>query len=231
MSYIETRNAYCNCEKRIYPGVGPYDIPEILPQEFDLTDAQVLGFNYAKGEDFPEEWICHFYLDDYQFDRVWKDPNLYIDLMKRFRAVLAPDFSLYTDFPKAVQIYNHYRKHWIARYWQDHGVKVIPTICWSDEASFEWCFDGVPKYSTVSISVLGCNRSEQMKRDYWVGFNKAIEVVQPEKILLFKGNSPITLPDCGGAEIVEVKSGNLAGAKAWRDSVKKSVDTVSAGVV
>lgn len=224
MGYIETRNAYCNCEKHIYRGVGPFDIPQILPQEFDLVDAEVLGFNYARGEDFPEEYICHFYLDDYQFDRVWKDPDKYIDLMRKFKAVLAPDFSLYTDFPKAVQIYNHYRKHWVARYWQDHGVKVIPTICWSDEESFEWCFDGVPKHSTVSISVLGCNRSEQMKKDYWVGFNKTIEVVQPKKILLFKGNSPVTLPDVGDAEVVEVKSGNLAGAKAWKDNVKKHVD-------
>ena len=227
--YKASRNAYCNCEKRIYTGVGQFDIPMILPQEIDLTDAEVLGFNYAKGEDFPEEYICHFYLDDYQFERVWKDPDMYIDLMKRFRAVLAPDFSIYDDFPTAVNIYNHYRKHWIARYWQDHGVKIIPTLCWGDEASFEWCFDGTPKHSTVSISVVGCNKGDG--RDYWTGFNKAIEVLEPSKILLFKGNSPVTLPDCGGAEIIEVRSGNLAGAKKWKDGVKKLIDETVQAVV
>lgn len=174
MNYRQTRNAYCNCEKMIFDGVEPYNIPEILPQEIDLSDPEILGFNYAKGEDFPEEKICHFYLDDYQFDRVWKYPDSYVDLMRKFKAVLAPDFSLYSDFPKAVQIYNHYRKHWVARYWQEHGVAVIPTICWSTPDSFEWCFDGEPRNATVSISVLGCNKSEQMKRDFWVGFNKAI---------------------------------------------------------
>lgn len=217
--YWLTKNAYCNCEKRIYWGEGPFDIPAILPQEFDLNNPSALGFNYAKGEDYPEEHICHFYLDDYQFDRLWRDPNRYISLMQKFKAVLAPDFSLYTDFPRAVQIYNHYRKHWLARYWQEHGIKVIPTICWSDEESFEWCFDGEPREATVSISVLGCNRSEQMKHDYWLGFNKAIEVLRPKRILLFKGNSPVELPDCGGAEIIEVRSGNLAGAKAYRNGV------------
>lgn len=227
--YKATRNAYCNCEKRIYPGVGQYNIPEILPQDVDLTDAEVLGFNYAKGEDFPEEYICHFYLDDYQFERVWKDPDLYIDLMKRFKAVLAPDFSIYDDFPTAVNIYNHYRKHWVARYWQDHGVKVIPTICWGDEDSFAWCFDGTPKHSTISISVVGCNKGDG--RDYWTGFNKAIEVLEPKKILLFKGNSPVTLPDCGGAEIIEVRNGNLLGAKKWKDGVKKSIDETLQDVV
>jgi len=234
MNYRETRNSYCNCEKRIYPGVGPFDIPKILPQEIDLEDPQVIGFNYAKGEDFPEQEICHFYLDDYQFDRVWKDPDLYVPLMQKFKAVLAPDFSLYTDFPKAVQIYNHYRKHWVARYWQDHGVKVIPTICWSTPDSFEWCLDGEPRNATVSISVVGCNKSAQMKRDFWVGFNKAVEVLTPKRILLFKGNSPITLPECGGAEIIEVGSGNLSGAKAYKDAISKynkPVDKVVIGVV
>lgn len=221
MNYRETRNAYCNCEKRIFPGVGPYDIPEILPQDIDLTEPDVLGYNYAKGEDLPEEKICHFYLDDYQFDRVWKDPDLYVDKMRQFRAVLAPDFSLYTDFPRAVQIYNHYRKHWVARYWQEHGVKVIPTICWSTPDSFEWCFDGEPREATVSISVLGCNKNEQMKRDFWVGFNEAVRVLRPKRILLFTGNSPVEVPETG-AEVIKVMSGNLKGASDWKKSVARS---------
>lgn len=57
-----------------------------------------------------------------------------------------------------------------------------------------------------------------MKHDFWVGFNKAIEVLTPKQILLFKGNSPVQLPDCNGAEIIEVISGNLAKAKTYKDS-------------
>lgn len=217
--YKETRNAYCNCEKRIYSGTGIFNFPAMIPQEFDLEDFEILGFNYAKGEDYPEDKIVHFYLDDYQFERVWKDPKMYAEILKPFRAVLSPDFSLYDDFPLAVNIYNHYRKQWISRYWQDLGLKMIPTLCWLDEASFDWCFDGVPKHSTVSISVIGCNKGDG--RDYWTGFNKAIEVLQPERIILFKGNSPVELPNCGGAEIVEVRSGNLKGAKDFKDGVSK----------
>ena len=118
-----------------------------------------------------------------------------------------------------MQIFNHYRKHWVARYWQENGIKVIPSICWSDEESFEWCFDGEPRNSIISISVLGCNKNEQMRHDFWIGFNKAIEVLTPKRILLFKGNSPIKLPDCGGAEVIEVRSGNLYGAVTYRKGV------------
>ena len=62
-------------------------------------------------------------------------------MFRRFRFVCTPDFSMYTDFPLALQINSHYRKHWLGAYWQSKGITVIPTIFWSDERSFEWCFD------------------------------------------------------------------------------------------
>ena len=221
MSYQETRNSYLNCEKRIFDGAGPFDIPEILPEEIDLNNTNLVGANYAKSEKDPENNILHFYLDDYQFDRFWNCPSIYLPMLSKFKAVLSPDFSLYTDFPKAVQIFNHYRKHWLARYWQENGIKVIPTICWSDKESFEWCFDGEPRNSTISISVVGCNKSEQMKHDFWAGFSKALEVLTPKRILLFKGNSQIQLPDCGSAELIEFKNNNLARAKAaYEEKIK-----------
>ena len=145
MNYREKRGAYLNCEKRIFSGTGPFDFPMIDPVEVDVEDTEVIGFNYAIGCKHPEDKICHFYLDDYQFERVWNDPDRYVPILKRFKAVLAPDFSLYTDFPRAVQIFNHYRKMWCAAYWQERGINVIPTICWSTPDSFEWCFDGIPK--------------------------------------------------------------------------------------
>lgn len=59
-----------------------------------------------------------FFVDDYQFIRLWNDPDRYMPMLQQFRYVLTPDFSLYTDFPKALQIWNHYRKHWIGAYMQ-----------------------------------------------------------------------------------------------------------------
>lgn len=132
--YRETRN-YENIQIMRFPGEGKYDIPAIGQAQFEQAD--FIGFNYAKSEKHPQNKAVHFFLDDYQFNRVWTYPDRYIEMLRRFRYVLSPDFSLYTDFPMAMQIYNHYRKHWIARYWQESGIKVIPTICWSSSESFE----------------------------------------------------------------------------------------------
>lgn len=188
MNYRETRSSYENCEKRIFSGVGSLDIPSINPIRYINPDSfsSVIGFNYAIGEKKPGDKIVHFYLDDYQIRRVWDNPDRYIPILQNFSAVLSPDFSLYTDFPRAIQIYNHYRKQWLGAYWQEHGITVIPTICWSDEESYNWCFDGIPKESAISISTVGgFGKRKGSNKEAWLrGYYQCLEVLQPSQILL-----------------------------------------------
>ena len=195
--YRAMRN-YENIQRMKFDGVGEYGIPEIEPTRFDYAD--FIGFNYAKGAREPENKAVHFFLDDYQFNRVWNDPDRYIDLFRRFRYVLTPDFSLYTHFPKALQIYNHYRKHWLGAYWQLNGINVIPTVCWSDKESFEWCFDGEPAHSAVAVSSVGTQRSKDTKRKFLDGYFEMVDRLQPTQII-FYGNVP---DECKG-NIVRVK--------------------------
>ena len=219
MNYREKRGAYLNCEKRIFSGQGPFDFPMIDPVEVDVEDTEVIGFNYAIGCKHPEDKICHFYLDDYQFERVWNDPDRYVPILGRFKAVLAPDFSLYSDFPKAVQIFNHYRKQWCAAYWQERGINVIPTICWSTPDSFEWCFDGIPRHSLVCISTVGGFGNHENNKSGWLeGYEKCLEVLEPSSILLFGKHYPEIRPY---GTIIVVGNSNLE--KKKKLSVKSRV--------
>lgn len=202
MNYREKRGAYLNCEKRMFDGVRQFEMPELEPVKVDLTDPKVIGFNYAIGERHPEDKIVHFFLDDYQFERVWNDPDRYLPVLNKFRAVLAPDFSMYTDFPFPVQLFNQYRRQWCGAYWQENGITVIPTICWSTEDSFSWCFDGIPKRSLVCISTVGGFHSKAAKEAWLNGYEKCLEVLDPSEILLFGKkfpgimfNGPMTVVD------------------------------------
>lgn len=228
MNYRETKSAYLNCEKRMYAAYNPYNIPYILPQDVDLSNPQVIGFNYALGEKHPEDKIVHFFLDDYQFRRVWDDPNRYLPILKRFKAVLAPDFSMYADFPKAVQIFNHYRKHWCARYWQDNGIKVIPVLSWSTPESFEWCFDGTPEDATVCISTVGGFHSNSSKQAWLAGYEEALRRLHPSRILLFGKQFPEIQFD---GDLVVVDNSNLTNkstksAKPGKEDLDKNPQPV-----
>lgn len=176
---------YLNLQTRIYEGVGQYNIPQIEPIK-DLNIFEWIGFNYVKTNKKQTGTTgIQFFLDDYQFERVWNEPSRYAKYLKQFGAVLSPDFSLYTDFPKAIQIYNHYRKHWCAKYWQENGITVIPTIAWSDEDSYEWCFDGEPQGSIAALSNVGCMNNKQTRQAFMDGYNEMVTRLQPSKILVF----------------------------------------------
>ena len=187
MNYRNTR-CYLNCEKRIFDGEGIYELPVIQPTELmpeDIKDVPMLGFNYALTEHHPENKICHFFLDDYQFDRVWNDADKYLGVLRRFKAVIAPDFSTYMDFPKLVQMYNTYRRQWCGAYWQEYGINVIPTVRWMGEGSEEWCFDGVPKHSLICVSTVGGFREKAVTEVWLEGYRKVLEHVQPSHILFY----------------------------------------------
>lgn len=178
---------------------GLYNIPLLQPYKY--FGCEFIGFNYAKSEKVKTNKGLHFFLDDYQFERLWRSPYQYVDLLSDFKCVMTPDFSLYTDFPKAIQIYNHYRKHWLGAFWQAWGIDVIPTIAWSDKESYSWCFDGAPKGSTVAVSSVGTQKDKTTRRLFLAGFDEMLCRLNPETII-FYGDVP---KECNG-HIVKINS-------------------------
>ncbi len=187
MSYRQQRN-YENLCKAIFNGVGDYGIPIIRNETIGNVENWI-SFNFAKSCDEPKKHGIHFFIDDYQFIRLWSHPDSYIDMLRKFPAVLTPDFSTYLDFPKAIQIYNHYRKHWLGAYWQMHGIKVIPTISWSDRESYEWCFDGEPEGGIVAVSSVGTQAHEETQKLFMQGYNEMLFRLCPSRII-FYGDVP-----------------------------------------
>ena len=175
-----------NLEKAQYEGIGKYDIPEILPV-YELPEiTEWIGFNYVLSDEHPEGKAVHFFIDDYQFERVWNNPDKYIEKLKKYVCVASPDFSPYGDMPLCLQIYNHYRKHWVARYFQENGITVIPTIrCSTDKRSLNWYLDGEPEESIVIISSMWATTSEEMKQAFLKEFKKMKNKLNPTKVFVY----------------------------------------------
>ena len=207
MSYRQIRD-YENLNRAIFEGVGEYGIPAIEPDSPEVDNW--IGFNFAKTCDEPEIHGIHFFIDDYQFVRVWKDPDRYTNMLGKFQAVCTPDFSTYTDFPKAVQIYNHYRKHWLGAYWQEAGIRVIPTISWSDRDSYEWCFMGEPEGYTVAVSSVGTQGSRETRQLFMDGYREMIARLQPSRIVMY-------------GDIPDECQGNIISVKAFQSKWRKKI--------
>lgn len=181
----------------MFDGAGEWDIPIIEPEAWEPVE--FIDFNRAMSAKRREDRGVHFFIDDYRFERIWTDWKRYGAALAQFAACMTPDFSMFTDWPTAVQLWNHYRKHFIGAYLQSLGVKVYPTICWSDRCSYEWCFDGEPIGGCVAVSSVGTQKNKESKRLFIDGYEAMLDRLKPETII-FYGDVP---SECGG-RVVQV---------------------------
>ena len=163
---------------------GKYQMPIIDNDNY--IPKKLIGFNYAKTSKERNTGI-HFYLDDYQFERIWNNPEEYVDILEKYDCILSPDFSLYLDMSYSMKIWNVFRSRLIGQYYQRQGIKVIPTLSWAEEETFEFCFDGIPKGSIVSISTIGVKRSNEAMNIWKNGVDEMIKRIEPSAILIYGG--------------------------------------------
>ncbi len=139
--------------------------------------------NLAKG-------CYHFFLDDYRFEHVWNRPYDTLSVIQKIGNTLTPDFSLYGNYPIAMQIWNTYRNRWLGAFWQAMDINVVPTISWSGKTSYDFCFKGVEKGGTVAISIVS---SKQAGKYFEEGFMEMMNQIEPELILCYGESAPFKL--------------------------------------
>jgi len=180
-----------------FDGKGKFKIP-VIPKfqvrEDDFQDLRLIGFDKTKLEnDNHLDRRVHFFLYDYKFNRVWKNPDADLEKLKRYRAVLSPDFSMYTEMAPTLQLYNTFRNRWCGAYYASKGIRVIPTVSWGNENTFEFCFDGIEKGSTVAVStymVSEHGHKQDQKAFFLKGYNELLRKIEPETIICYNEPSP-----------------------------------------
>lgn len=179
-----TGNAYNLSEYDEYNTEGFYQMPVLEPCNYIPDD--IIGFNYALTSKNKDCGI-HFYIDDYQFERIWTQPQLYLEKLSEYQCIFTPDFSLYTDMPIAMKIWNIYRSRLIGQIAQRMGILVIPTVSWCEETTFDFCFDGLPENATLSISTIGVKREDSAFGLWKAGVDEMIKRLKPKTLLIYGG--------------------------------------------
>ena len=174
-----------------------WQMPVIQNDGFVPSD--LIGFNYAKSSKDKKCGI-HFFVDDYQFERVWNYPEKYIETLSEYECILSPDFSLYMDMPMPMKIWNVYRSRQIGAYYQKKGIRVIPTISWAEPETYKFCFLGVPEGAIVAVSTVGVKNSQESMDVFADGAKAMIDYIKPAKILEYGGDIGI---DYGGIEVIQ----------------------------
>ncbi len=164
-----------------FKGVGMFRLPLIKKQNINLDSVKLIGYDkISQNSDFSK--IVHFYLDDYKFEDIYSKPDKKLVLLKKFKAVLTPDFSMYLEMPVPLQLYAAFKSRWVGAYLQSQGVKVIPTVRWADLTSFNYCFDGIEKGSIVAVSTVGTKKE---KAHFMLGYNEMYSRIKPSTVICY----------------------------------------------
>jgi hypothetical protein len=112
---------------RLYDSDNEYDIPNLLmeqqPERGLLLPFAAWGADSRLRKDIAT--YC-FYVEDYRFEAIWKDPTVVIN--SGCAAVVEPNLSLFDTTPIAFGLQQIYKKRWIARYYQECGIKVYADL-------------------------------------------------------------------------------------------------------
>lgn len=180
-----------------FPRDGKWKIPIIPRARFrdeEFHELRLIGFDRTKLENVNHlDRMVHFFLYDYKFERVWKNPDADIEKLSRYRAVLSPDFSIYLEMHPLMQLYNTFRNRWCGAYFAGKGMRVVPTVNWGDESTFGFCFKGIPKGSTVAVSTyMAMSRDGKKDQKEWFmkGYKEMLRQLEPERILCYSDPFP-----------------------------------------
>lgn len=180
-----------------FTGSSKWEIPLIPKADFsdyEFKGLRLIGFNRTNLENNNHlDRMVHFFLYDYKFERVWKNPDADLEKLRRYRAVLSPDFSMYTEMAPVMQLYNLFRNRWCGAYFASKGIRVIPTVSWGNENTFEFCFEGISKGSTVAVStymVSAHGHHADQKEFFLRGYRELLARVEPERVICYNEPFP-----------------------------------------
>ena len=176
---------------------GSFDMP-VVGNFNDISNIDYIALfsdtsEYKKTENTA---VC-FYQYDHVFDGIhglynsiiYKDEKRLAKYRERFKGVkwiVAPDYSLFGDFPNALQIFNVYRSRvcvcWLA---SNTSAKIIPNVRWSFPFTFEYSFDGIMKGSNIAIGLVGLTKGNNNRLMFLEGFKKMVDTIQPKAILVY----------------------------------------------
>mgnify|MGYP003817025471 CR=1 FL=1 len=197
-----------------YPIIHPAHVPDGI--------SDLLGFNEAKTCRHPEDFGLHFWIDDYQFERVWAQPERYLPMIQRFAFVIEPDFSTYEDWPQPLQQWNYYRNQLLAAWWQARGVTVIPY----PGGPGDWGFEGAPLHSDIAFSTVGalCHREARLAMPGVL--RTSIEHTAPTQVLVYGSTTPEiekVLRETG-TPWIHYAHGQLARMRQWQYKAREETN-------
>lgn len=155
-------------------------------------------YNYGVTNATKLPWdrtILSFFTWDERFMVWWNDPSWYTAkvLLAGCTMAIEPDFSMWGDDPRFNHLESHFRSQWLARFFQEAGMRVIPRIHFHDLESLRYALVGIPKQAPVVAICIQAGAGANRERAYeatetYDGLRQFVKEIDPGHLLVYGGN-------------------------------------------
>jgi hypothetical protein len=170
----------------LYESNNEFDIPNLLLNK----QAGKLQLPFAPwGADSrlrKDVATYHFYVDDYRFEAIWKDPVKV--LTSGVKALVEPNLSVYDTTPVAYGLQQIYKKRWISRYFAECGIMIYADLNVSVKFK-EYNKLGIPKGYNAFFTRGYTDRAEYLKMEWEIA--KEISGLETPNLLVYGGGDDI----------------------------------------
>lgn len=127
----------------LFPSDNVWGVPTLLPDLQSTNVGLPVSLWGAMGRKKRMRGTWLFYCDDYRFEALWTDPSGVVNT--QCAGAVEPNFTIGPQTPRAVALWQIYRKRWLARWWQDYGIRVFVDVNVDIETFGDIVLLGVPK--------------------------------------------------------------------------------------
>lgn len=170
----------------LYESNNQFDIPNLLLEQ--QAGKLLLPFAPWGADSRLRKDVAtyHFYVDDYRFEAIWKDPIKV--LTSGVKALVEPNLSVYDTTPIAYGLQQIYKKRWISRHFQECGIKVYADLNVSVKFR-EYNKMGLPKGYNAFFTRGYADRLEYLKGELEVA--REVSGLQTPNLLVYGGGDEI----------------------------------------
>ncbi len=152
-------------ERLVYPSEPTWGIPW-LKLEMQATTVSLPAIIWgSRSRTAPMNGTWLFFTEDYHFTGLWASPDG--PIATGAPVACEPNFSIYADTPKAQALWGIYKKRWLARHWQERGIKVIVDCYYTETVAGEFGMLGVPDGWSAFATRGGCGQTQASIQGSW----------------------------------------------------------------
>ena len=175
----------------IYPSDNLFDIPVLDKNEQAGHLVLPLAPYGADSRLRKDIGTYHFYVEDYRFEAIWKDPVKV--LLSGCKAVVEPNLSLFDTTPIAYGLQQIYKKRWIARYFQECGIKVYADLNVSPKF-YDYNRMGIPQGYNAFFTRGYTDRIAQLEEEIKIA--REISGLETPNMIIYGGGAKIKEVAC-----------------------------------